>query len=255
MNCREIEQMIHGYLDDELDLTQSLNIEAHLEDCPTCARAYREWRALRTAMAHPSLHYDAPRGLKRRVATSLDLEREERKGAPRQDGLWPWRWSAVVAPIATAAVALMIALPLVSHHAMEDQLANEVLSAHVRSLMVDHKTDVASSDQHTVKPWFDGKLDFAPPVQDFADRGFNLVGGRLDYLRGRPVAALVYQRRKHFINLFIWPADGKLYAAEQTRTLRGYNLSSWISSGMSFWAASDLNPAELQELVRLVSGR
>jgi anti-sigma factor RsiW len=119
--------------------------------------------------------------------------------------------------------------------------------------MVDHKTDVASSDQHTVKPWFDGKLDFAPPVQDFADRGFPLVGGRLDYVHGRPVAALVYQRHKHFINVFIWPAASEGHRSEKASVLQGYNLVSWISSGMTFWAASDLNRAELEQLVQLIS--
>ncbi len=252
MSCKEIKEVIHGYLDGELDLVRSMAIEQHLKECPACVRAYQEQQSLRTAIAGGSLYFDAPRDLERRVRSAV---RQASKAEGRAEGrhwLWNWSWPIVVVPLAAAALVMLIALPLVIRHSAEDRLAEEIVSAHVRSFMAEHKTDVASSDQHTVKPWFDGKLDFAPPVNDLADRGFPLVGGRLDYVQGRPVAALVYQRNKHFINLFIWPASSNSTIAETLAARQGYNLMHWNASGMTFWAVSDLNRADLRDFARLI---
>jgi anti-sigma factor RsiW len=133
-----------------------------------------------------------------------------------------------------------------------DLLTEEVLAGHVRSLMAGHLTDVSSSDQHTVKPWFSGRLDFSPPVRDLAERGFALVGGRLDYLGGRPVAALVYQRRGHFINVFVWTSSNGPGRGEQTQSRQGYHLIHWARSGMTYWTISDLNRGDMQQFARLL---
>jgi anti-sigma factor RsiW len=132
-------------------------------------------------------------------------------------------------------------------------LTRELVAGHVRSQMLpSHRFDVASSDPHTVKPWFEGKLDFSPPVKDLAGQGFPLIGGRLDYLHNRPVAALLYQRRKHSINLFLWPSSPGDEVAPATATQQGFRMIRWMKSGMTFWAVSDLNMGELQEFVRLI---
>jgi anti-sigma factor RsiW len=156
----------------------------------------------------------------------------------------------IAASMALLAVIIVRLGPWPFKHSQEDLLAQEVLSSHVRSLMASHLTDVPSTDQHTVKPWFDGKLDFAPPVQDLSGQGFPLVGGRLDYLEDRPVAALVYQRRKHFINLFIWPAAQD--SEQRTIVRQGYNILHWTRGGMTYWAVSDVNASELNEFAQIL---
>src|SRR5262249_31751299 len=157
-------------------------------------------------------------------------------------------------PAAAVALLALAILPLLRRPG-GDRLIDDIISGHVRSLMVEHLTDVASSDRHTVKPWFDGKLDFSPAVVDLADHGFPLIGGRLDYLENRPVAALIYGRPKHFINLFVWPTDASSAPGERTVSRQGFTLIHWSAGGMTYWAVSDLNPAELGEFAGLVRER
>lgn len=164
---------------------------------------------------------------------------------------WSWQTaSALAAGLALVVVVVYRFAPGAPKVSPADLVAREVLASHVRSLMANHLTDVPSSDQHTVKPWFNGKLDFSPPVRDLSAQGFPLVGGRLDYLEGRPVAALVYQRRRHFINLFIWPSSAD--SGKQVVMQQGYNMHHWAESGMVYWAVSDLNNSELEEFVGLI---
>jgi anti-sigma factor RsiW len=266
VNCPENNTLIHAYLDGELDLLSTLELESHLRECAACAQAYKNHQTLRSAMSSGGLYFKPPNDLAQRIRLALQEADQAGRHAsapvrelpqrislqqlPKRIG---WRSSWAVAGLAAAAMVALAVLrlgPVVSKPAPDDLLAQEVLASHVRSLMANHLTDVPSSDQHTVKPWFNGKLDFSPPVKDLSGEGFPLVGGRLDYLEDRPVAALVYQRRKHFINLFIWPSGSN--SGQKTMMRQGYNLFHWAQAGMTYWAVSDLNSSELQEFAKLI---
>jgi anti-sigma factor RsiW len=248
MNCQEVLPLLHAYTDGELDLVRALELEKHLDACPSCSQAHENVKALKLAMKSTDLYVTAPLSLRRDILKTI--RGQTRSSKPRSIA-W-WQMFRVAIPVAGVALLAFLLVPMLGGRLVEDPLAQEVASAHVRSLMLDHKTDVASSDKHTVKPWFQGKLDFSPPVTDLADRGFPLVGGRLDYLQGRPVAALVYQRRQHLINVFVWPASGRLAMSNKFSVRQGYNLIHWNSSGMAFWAVSDLNHTELTDFVQLM---
>ena len=252
MNCQSSQELINGYLDGELDLTRSLEVEQHMNECEICARTYRSQTTLRSSLKNHSLYYAAPEHLKKRIQSSLRKEASS-EVAPRAFG---WRWLSLAASVAfmlfIGAVVWRFVPRSVSPSG-DELLAQEIVSEHVRSLqMPGHLTDVLSTDQHTVKPWFDGKVDFAPPVKDFAGQDFRLYGGRLEYLNNRPVATLIYQRRLHYINLFIWPAEQAGSTGELALQRQGYNLVHWTGSGMNFWAISDLNGVELRQFARLV---
>lgn len=244
MNCDRVRLLLNGYVDGELDLVNALDIEQHLQGCASCSRRYEELLALHTAVNDPRMFYSAPAGLQKRIHVSL-------KGATPASPV-PWRRLSLIGSLAGVVIVVLIIVAggwLVPRR--EAILTQEVQSAYVRSMMTNHMTDVASSDQHTVKPWFSGKLDYSPPVVDLSAQGYPLIGGRLDYLDGRPVAALVYQRDKHVINLFIWPTTTRSNGS-YTLTYRGYNLYQWAHSGMTYWAVSDLNTNELQSFVALI---
>ena len=248
MICQETRNLIHPYLDGELDLVRSLEIEAHLNDCQTCAQAYNELRSLHSAVSDTALRFEPPAALRNRVRAALRDESEVTNRSSRLS----WGW---LIPAVSCAVLVIIAwslFALLSRRSTSDLVAQEIVSGHVRSLMEKHLTDVPSSDQHTVKPWFDGRLDFSPPVKDLASAGFSLVGGRLDYIGNRTVAALVYQHRQHYINVFVWPSTGPSDASERALVRQGYNLINWTNTGMNYWAISDLNLAELQQFVQLL---
>lgn len=255
MNCQNSQDLIHGYLDGELDLARSLEVEQHMHECESCARTYRSQTILRSSLKNDSLYYAAPAHLKKRIQSSLRNEARS-EVTPRAFG---WRWltmGASVAFIFLIAAVVWRFVPGPISPSGNELLAQEIVSEHVRSLqMPGHLTDVLSSDQHTVKPWFDGKVDFAPPVKDFTGQDFRLYGGRLEYLNNRPVATLIYQRRLHYINLFIWPAEQAGSSQELVLQRQGYNLIHWTVSGMNFWAISDLNSVELREFARLVQGQ
>jgi anti-sigma factor RsiW len=267
VNCQENEMLIHTYLDDELDLLNTVRLEEHLRECAACAEASRNHQTLRSAISSGGFYFKAPNNLSERIhlalqeadqadphtSTSVQELSGPKPSRPMSKRMWwqfSWTWAGLAAAVAMAALVVWRLDPAVSRPSQDDLLAKEVLASHVRSLMATHLTDVLSSDQHTVKPWFNGKLDFSPPVKDLSGNGFPLVGGRLDYLEDRPVAALVYQRRKHFINLFIWPSASD--SGQKTVMRQGYNLFHWAQAGTTYWAVSDLNCSELQEFVHMV---
>lgn len=248
MNCQQTHELMHGYLDSELDLMNNIEIEKHLTGCDACSRSYQAMRSLQSTLSESALRFEPPAKLERSLQTRLRKE-----NGPRQSLLsLRWGWLVFAGSLIAATIVIAVSVAIFSRPSADDVLAKEIVASHVRSLMADHLTDVPSSDQHTVKPWFDGKLDFSPPVKDLSQQGFSLNGGRLDYIGNRPVAALVYQRRQHQINLFVWPSSDTRARSERASVTHGYNLIGWTNGGMSFWVVSDLNLAELQQFVQLL---
>src|SRR5882724_458606 len=245
MNCNEIHPLLHAYVDSELDLMRSLEVERHLKTCASCMAIKRSLHSLHSNLRHSDLSYQAPDALRQRIRQSVGSAPAE--NAPRNSRPWMWQFLTLGA-IGFAIVALMLQPVGISEG---DRLAHEAISNHVRALMPGHLMDVASSDQHTVKPWFNGKLDFSPTVSDFAGAGYPLMGGRLDYVNGRTVAALVYGRRQHVVDVFIWPSrDAADTPVDETR--QGYHLIHWSTPEFSYWLASDLGVAELRTLAQLI---
>jgi anti-sigma factor (TIGR02949 family) len=252
--CESNGRLLHGYLDGELDAVRAVEFEEHLKACPDCARGLREQQNLRQSLRSANLYERAPASLRSRIRAELpggQAQQTQRRliPMPRRTAL---NWLAAAAAIVVAFILGVRVIPTLVGQRQTDLLAQEMVASHIRSLQPGHLYDVQSTDQHTVKPWFDGKLDFAPPVVDLAPAGFPLVGGRLDYANGRPVAALVYQRQKHLINVFVWPAESSPTKLPAIQTIQGYNLVFWRREGMYFCAASDLNVADLREFVGLL---
>jgi anti-sigma factor RsiW len=245
VNCASAQNLLHAFLDGELDLVRSLELEHHLAECPGCAARHEAQRCLRDGLRAADLYHRAPAGLRNRLRTAL-----ARSAPPhRRRWLFPVGLAAAVAFLAVGVTALVLSWPPPRG---DDRLAEEVVANHARSLLAEHLTDKASANGHVVKPWLDERLDYAAPVADLAEHGFPLVGGRLDYLDKQRVAALVYKRHDHSINLFVWPASGEPDSAPRPATRRGYHLLAWTQSGFNYRAISDLNEAELLEFARLL---
>jgi anti-sigma factor (TIGR02949 family) len=238
---RELELQLDAYVDGELEPGDARELETHLKECGDCARLHDARVALSAAIRKQVPALRAPDALRSRVRATLRDAAGTRGAA---------RWLALAASLTVVALG---SWRLALSRAGEDALAGQVLASHVRSLMPGHLTDVVSSDQHTVKPWFNGKLDFSPPVYDFAGRGFPLIGGRLDYVGGRPVAALVYGRRQHLINVLLWPATrGSVGGPSPVATRQGYHLLQWTTPDYAYWVVSDLGITELRDFAQLV---
>jgi anti-sigma factor RsiW len=239
MNCEEARVLLHALIDGELDAGHAREVEGHAAICPGCAADLRDYRQMHQALGASALRYEAPAALRRRLDAALPAPRER---APSRRTLLKGfaLGSAFSGAVAASAFVVVVRMD------QDQRLLSEVISAHLRSLQADHLTDVQSSDQHTVKPWFNGRLDIAPPVIDLTAEGFTLLGGRLDYIDGRAVATIVYRRRVHVINVFVTHSIGP-EAATRIEKMQGFNVRRWTWSDLDFWAISDIAPDELQE--------
>jgi len=250
MSCEKAESLLHGYLDGELDAVGAAEFQRHVQGCSDCTRELDAQRSLRSHLREADLYAPAPPSLRRMIHERVaPLPSGGAASAPRPGR---WRWLAAAAVVTLLATVPWLALRETRPGAAEDPLAAAALDAHLRSLQVGHLTDVVSTDAHTVKPWFDGKLSYSPPVVDLAAEGFPLIGGRLDVVDGRTVAALVYGRRKHVLSVFVWPSDGTPEAVPRAAARRGYGWIEWTHAGMRYWVVSDVAPAEREEFSRLL---
>jgi anti-sigma factor RsiW len=245
--CAEMHLLVQADVDGELSPAEAARVGAHLQTCADCAALQAELAALSGSIRREASYFGAPASLRAQVAALAPKPQLARPAARPFWSAWPdWVRGRAAAPFGAGfalAACLMLALLLPRGPGLPD----EVVAGHIRALQPGHLMDVVSTDQHTVKPWFDGRLDFAPPVKDLKAQGFPLEGARLDYLAGRPAAVLVYGRRQHIIDVFVWPEGGAAPPSSTSRS--GYNMVRWNEDGMAFWAVSDLNPKELDELV------
>ena len=249
MTCDFSRTMVHGYLDGELDAVRASEFERHLEGCAECRVALEQMESLRNRLRQSDLYSHAPPRLEAQIRKQLSLPSTARPEAP----LWWRRW--FVAPafsLAAVVVVFWLALWFVQPHTHSAEITAELIDAHVRSLQPGHLTDVISTDQHTVKPWFDGKVDFIPPVADYSDKGFALTGGRLDVVDGHNVAVLIYARAKHVVNLFVWPSRTTAPVSDSSGSRQGYNWVLWHSGDMTLCLVSDTAPASLTQLKNLI---
>jgi len=227
MSCEESRVLLDAYVDGELDLVHSIKVEKHLTSCGACSITVQNHQTLRRAMQGGSLYYRAPSRTNPRRTYSI---------------------------LALAASLLIAGFFVGRMQPRENHAGQEILDSHLRSLLPGHLADVESTDQHTVKPWFNGKLSFSPPVNDFAPQGFPLTGGRVDSIGGREVAALIYRRSQHVINVYVWPSPAQRDTGFEKSAQQGYNLIHWTRSGFEWWLISDLNANELSDFAALLHG-
>jgi len=240
LDCTVCQTLMHGYLDQELDPATAAQVAGHLAECAECTRQHDQARLLMTSVKQRAPYYAAPASLTAHVLAP---------DTPAPRTLERWRvWFAPAFSAAALALAVML---YVATPGSEQPLMDEAVSSHVRSLMGEHLNDVVSSDRHTVKPWFTGKLDFSPPVSDYSAQGFPLLGGRLDYLQHQTTAALSYGRNKHIINVFILPTP-EADKPRRSETIRGFNVVSWQENHMRFVLVSDVEKSELEALGQLL---
>ena len=252
MDCNSARNQLDAYVDRELDVAGASALDRHLASCQACDAIFSRQAELRRALREHITYHDAPPALAARIRARVPAGRPA-----ATQGRRPWsafvprlQWLQVGAAVAATALLSWTAGVQYASLSQDERVAAEVMAGHARSVLTSHLTDVATSDQHTVKPWLSRKLDFSPPVTDLTAVGFPLLGGRLDYLDGRPVAALAYQHRQHLINLFVWPDHKSGGGSTQTFSKDGYNVLRWVDGGLVFWAVSDLNTSELKDFAQ-----
>src|ERR1700761_1044584 len=247
--------VLHGYLDGELDAARAADFERHLLSCQQCVAELEAQETLRSSIQNAGLRERAPEKIRRNLQAALGAATEPVKTVTpirAKPSIRPTWWLTLAAAAVFVVVLGSRLLPNLSQDHGGDEMTAAIVDAHLRSLQPGHLEDVISTDQHTVKPWFDGRIDFAPPVNDFISDGFPLQGGRLDVVRGKTVAVLVYGRRKHIINVFVWPTSEQDASPQQGSQL-GYNWIDWRKGGMEFSAISDVTAPDLVELQKLIS--
>ena len=249
MTCREAGPLLNARLDNELDMAGSASIDLHLSSCRACAAQYAALENLHEEIAAADLAYTLGIALEQKLAARF---MEEEKSPSR---FWSWNWlnASVMAAAAIAVVVLIVLIPMLRTGGGTDAIATEILDNHLRALQTVHQVDVPSSDQHTVKPWFQGKTSFSPPVPDLTKDDFILIGGRLEVIHQQPAAAIVYRRRQHVINLYVSPSAGADSKTE-LRDLGGYHLLHWMQNNLSYWAVSDVDPTDLRTFADLIRG-
>jgi anti-sigma factor RsiW len=234
--------LVQAEFDGELDAAEALRAARHRQDCMQCRDAYAQLSATRSLLRESAPRHRAPESLRRAIAADLGAATVTEPPTPRSRHWWRDGASFALGAALAASIALLVVAPA------QQSMLDDVVASHVRALQPGHLEDVISTDEHTVKPWFDGRIDFAPPVKDLAAQNFPLLGGRLDYLDDRPVAALVYGSGKHIIDLYVWPGSGDSIATTGARD--GYNTVHWSENGMEYWAVSDLEAHALATFVR-----
>ncbi len=252
MRCDRARELVGAYVDGELRGDDRISVAAHIESCVVCKELVGDIKRTSKAIAELGRE-SAPAALASRISSRLASATEEEAGK----GLVPWRvpsrvWRGAAALAACCALSVLLTWWVVTSAGQVDRLEQQIVAAHIRSLLQDSPIQVASSDSHTVKPWFAGRVDFAPEVKDLTAEGFPLLGGRLDYVHDRRVGVLVYQRRQHVVNVFMWRAPGTDNVAPTLATKNGYNLLTWTKGGIIYWGVSDLDAGELKRLQRLL---
>jgi anti-sigma factor RsiW len=250
MACERAETVVHGYFDNELDALRAAEFESHLEQCPECVAALDALESLRSKINVAQPYEKMSASFRKKILADLNVKTPTVMMPSR--ATTNLRWLAIAATFLLLIYGGWRVASLNLGNGRETLMASKIVDAHLRSLQPGHLTDVISTDQHTVKPWFDGKVDFAPPVRDFAEQGYPLQGGRLDVVDNRTVAALVYGRRKHVVNVFVWPTSEK-DVAPRSGSIQGYQWIDWRKQGMEFYAVSDAAATDLEQLQRLFS--
>lgn len=259
MSCSTVRGILYNYInayvDGELSDTDRAAVEKHFEVCAHCANERFEIEQMKNTL-HYEFAYSSPYGLEEDIKNKIAQSAKPEAESVEEKNPFSWRWlNYIIPPFVTAVAAVLIVLALVPNFQQEVNMEEEIVSAHVRSLIEDNLIHIASSDTQEVKPWFNGRVDFVAKAKDLSSEGFNLKGGRLDYLNQRNAASIVYQVRSHDINLFIFPTNEDDLDTPLTFQNKGYNIVKWVNNGLEYCAISDLNLPELKKFAELFRGK